>query len=126
MDLNYDTLAGVYRVDPKGDLEAMSRRDALRKRVIRRALTVKGQFKHLPGYGMDLPVKGPFNATKIGDIQLNVLEQVYEEDEVDTASVNAGVLGANTLFLNIVIRPTFGADFDVSLEVNDNGQLIVG
>lgn len=53
-----EALLGTFRVDAQGDYAFDEGVETIRKRVIRRLITMKGGFAHLPLYGVGIPGLG--------------------------------------------------------------------
>ncbi len=117
LDIAYDFFDGIFRLDSKSDLALHGGVEALKKRIIRRLISVLGGFFHLPTYGAGLRVKDLFSATKLAEIRSDVLDQVRREDEVQTASALVTSPSAGVLIVDLTIKATFGT-FSIRLGRN--------
>lgn len=79
---------GTYQITDTGDLGLdKSGESSLRKRIFRRVTTAAGAFFHLPGYGVDLKLKGLLTADAAQRLQARVKAQVLQEPEVAECTV---------------------------------------
>jgi hypothetical protein len=85
---------GTLAIGPGGDYEEDSGISLIKKLVIRRLLTPKGGFFHLPDYGLGLAVKEPINPTRIMELKTDIERQCKLEPEI--GAVSAGIsVGSN-------------------------------
>lgn len=125
-DLHYDTLRGIWILDSKSDIALHDGLDALKKRVIRRLISVLGGFYHLPEYGANLKAKELFNATKLSLIRRDALDQIRREEEVRKVSVLATSPASGVLVLNVSITASFGTvNFDLGRDVEQDQFFVV-
>lgn len=81
-------IGGTYQYDETGDLENESGSDYLRKRIIRRATTLRGTILHLPGYGAGKRLKTTISASSIAEYRTELRAQVLREPDVRAATVS--------------------------------------
>jgi hypothetical protein len=97
-DFALDILSGRIFLDSQNDIAVMSGKEYLRKRIVRRCVTTKGAFYHLPDYGVGLvPKQRLLNAAKLGEVRAEILSQIRQEDdllnpEVSLTFTTSGVL----------------------------------
>lgn len=79
---------GTYVVDDTGDYAFDSGLVAYKKRVLRRGITKKGAFAHLPGYGVGIPSYGKKLASGTLRAQLAADWESQIKQEPETAAVS--------------------------------------
>lgn len=82
---------GTFRVGSDGDYAFDEGDASLRKRIIRRLVSVAGRFAHLPGYGVGIPSYGKklILAGTLGKIVTEAEKQIALEPEVARVRVRA-------------------------------------
>ena len=80
---------GTLAIGPTGDYEEDSGISLIKKLIIRRLLTPKGGFFHLPDYGLGFAVKEPINPTRLVELKTDIERQCKLEPEI--GSVSAGI-----------------------------------
>lgn len=80
---------GTYVVDDTGDYAFDEGLTAYKKRILRRGMTAKNGFAHLPGYGVGIPQQGKKLASSSLRVKLadDWQAQIYQEPETASASV---------------------------------------
>lgn len=127
VDLRYDTFDGIFRLDGKNDIDVHAGPDALRKRIIRRLITARGGFRHLPTYGVGLRVKEINTTTSVAALRSEILRQVRQERDVaDVDAVVQSLPGTGAVIIKITVKPAVGTDFDVTFEVPSTGPITIG
>jgi len=108
--------AGQLIVGSNGDYNLEAGTDLLRKLIVRRLVTPKGGFRHLPAYGMGFREKERYSPTQIAKLRAAALIQIAQEPETDPSktSVQASMDPNGTL--------TFDAQVPL---VNSNQQVDV-
>ncbi len=81
-------IGGTYRYDETGDLENETGISYLRKRIIRRATTLRGTILHLPGYGGGKRLKTTISAGSIAEYRAELRAQILQEPDVRSAVVS--------------------------------------
>lgn len=110
---------GTYQVDDSGDYAFDEGMASLRKRVVRRLITRKGAFAHLPNYGVGIPdyAKRLAIASVLSGLAADAEVQISQEPDVQKVKVSATVDPniPNLVRFRVVIRPTVGSpvQFDV-------------
>lgn len=114
---------GTYQITDTGDY-ALERNPAyLRKRVIRRATTVAGEFFHLPGYGFLEPIKGLIRADTLRRIQSRAIAQIRQEPDVVDVTVEASVspTAPSMIMLKIRVADRYGRSQELTVPVQLGG-----
>ncbi len=110
---------GTYTVDDTGDYALDEGLVSLRKRVVRRLVTRKGAFAHLPGYGVGIPdyLKRLAISSTLSALASDAEAQISQEPDVAKVKVSATVDPniPNLVRFRVVVRPTVGSpvQFDV-------------
>lgn len=91
---------GVYTVATDGDYQLHGGTDFARKMILRRMMTTRGGFSHLPGFGVGLRVKEPLPSGDLISLQKDIEDQVKLEPEVDKVKVS---VSQNKNALTIVV-----------------------
>lgn len=103
-DAGQNAPIGTYQITEQGDLGIVSGRRYLRKRILRRVLTVIGGFFHLPTYGAAEPLKGRLSTTVMLRVQARLQAQIALEPDVVAVSVEVSQLLGNQPVMVIEIR----------------------
>ncbi len=80
---------GTFGLDASGDYAHDEGNESLKKRVIRRLLTRKGAFAHLPNYGVGVPdeTKRLGTAETLSRLKVDAESQIAEEPDVEKVRV---------------------------------------
>ena len=73
---------GTLQIDSSGDYVPVSGGPFVRKMIFRRLTTARGEFFHLPNYGIDFPVKEPIRAGELPLLKAEIERQIKREPEV--------------------------------------------
>jgi hypothetical protein len=108
------SLLGSYPVDDSGDYAFDEGLASYKKRVLRRLITRKNGFAHLPGYGVGVPTYGK-RLQKAGvraTIAADAEAQISQEPETDKVSVVARVDRSNPglVYFIVTARTKSGQD----------------
>ena len=110
---------GTIQVDDTGDYAFDEGIVNLRKRIIRRLVTAKNAFAHLPGYGVGIPTYGKRLSVSsvVQDLAADAETQIALEPDVSKVRVRP-VIDPNTPGLvrfQVIVRPLVGSPqrFDV-------------
>lgn len=104
---------GTWRTDDTGDYAFDEGSENLRKRIMRRLITRKHAFAHLPGYGVGIPDLGKQLgvAARLASVQADAESQIREEPDV--ADVKVTILVdpsiAGLVRVRVFARPKQGA-----------------
>lgn len=103
---------GVYVVDSTGDYAFDSGNTSLKKRVVRRLVTRKGRFAHLPNYGVGVPSYGKLLNRASTRTQIASDAETQIALEPDVSSVTVSIVNDPTVpslvRFNMVIIPKVG------------------
>lgn len=115
-----DQLGGTWRHDADGDIAIHDGDESLKKRIVRRIMTSRGDYAHLPNYGVDLQIKRLARAGQVQALVNEVGEQVRQEPDVLQAGVTATVLNTpnkHSIELQIFVRRRERFDSRFTFEV---------
>lgn len=112
-----DLILGTFPVDGLGDYATDEGLVSYRKRVIRRLVTRRGAFPHLPNYGVGIPQAAKQLARPGSRESLAAEAEAQIRQEPETVEVRVAVVadGATTRFV-VRARTTFG-DANLSVPV---------
>lgn len=108
---------GTLSVDHGGDYRGQSGASLLRKLVIRRLMTMRGGFFHMPTYGQGLMVKETIVSTDLVKLRKEISLQLLEEPEIDSAEARLSLSSSGVLTIAVRARLVTGQEESVSLEV---------
>lgn len=108
---------GSFVADASGDYGTDDGMASYKKRVLRRLLTRKGSFAHLPGYGVSVPaqIKQLGRPSDRAAFAADAEAQVAQEPETEACEVNLVPLGDGAFKLQVKCRVRF-SDKPVELE----------
>lgn len=113
---------GTYSADSTGDYAFDEGTSNLRKRVIRRGITKKNGFAHLPGYGVGLPYYGKklARSSTLAQASADYEAQVLQEPDVSTARISAAADPdvPSLVRFKILVRPKQGRPFKVEMAIS--------
>jgi hypothetical protein len=110
---------GHFIPDDRGDYAIDQGLTSYKKRVFRRLTTIKGTFRHIPGYGVGVPsaAKKLARANLTGSIAADAEDQIRQEPETISAEVILvpAVEDPSLFYYRINARTTLGtvSDYDV-------------
>jgi phage baseplate assembly protein W len=111
---------------PGGDYSLVSGADLVKKLILRRLVTQRGGFSHLPNYGTGvIAIKEPLNSAGLARAKQEIERQVLLEPEVKEVSVSLSLDNANGILTIIVkgrLKPT-GESFSASFKLPSTGVL---
>lgn len=106
---------GTFVIADDGDYATDQGPESLKKRVLRRLMTRKGAFAHLPNYGVGVPdeVKKLGTQAVLSRLRVDAEQQILEEPDVD--QVRVGIFADSEtpgLYrLRVAVRPKLGSPF---------------
>lgn len=102
-----DAILGTYVIAEDGDYAFDEGNTGRKKRVIRRLITRKNGFAHLPGYGLGVLEMGKTTARldTIGKLTTDARLQIEREPDIEKASVTADFATTSLLRLHVAIKP---------------------
>lgn len=105
---------GTLQIDSSGDYVPVSGTEFVRKMIYRRIGTRRGEFFHLPDYGLDLPVKEVVRAGELPLIKAEIERQIRREPEVIDIRAAVSLSGAGVLTARIKARLKTGETLEGS------------
>lgn len=100
-----DLVGGTLVINSGGDYESMSGEAFIRKLVMRRLISQKGDFFHLPNYGGGLRVKATFSTANLRAMAKDIEMQVLQEPEIEAARASLTYQAASsTLVIQVKAR----------------------
>ena len=100
-----DQLGGTLVMTSGGDYAFESGAPLLRKLIIRRLTTMRGEFFHLPNYGLGLAVKEPLPVGDTIKLRAEIERQIRLEPEVSGVSANV-IFSPGNGILSVLISAT--------------------
>lgn len=113
------TPLGTLQVTPEGDYALERGESYLRKRILRRATTMQGEFFHLPNYGFGLMLKGTIRPDVLRRLQAEAQAQILREPDVATALVTAQLAAGttDTIVLTMTVTDRYGLTEELTVPV---------
>ena len=108
----------TYQIDATGDVANDTGIDYLRKRVIRRAVTLQGEFFHLPQYGFGQPLKGLLTLAQLQRMRSLAIQQTKPEPDVRTVAVTVSNPQPGIVILNINVESSTGDQVSAVVPIN--------
>lgn len=124
LDIHYDLFRGTFQLDPRRDIGLHGGTGYVKKRIIRRLITRKGGFFHLPDYGADLRVKELLRTTDLALIRDEVERQVRREEEVEAVTVELARPSQGVLVVSVRARTSLGG-FELGIELDESGRVLL-
>lgn len=118
-----DSLGGTLIIDANSDYRNEDGASLLRKLIIRRLVTVPGEFFHLPTYGVGITVKEPLRGGDIIKLQKLIEQQVLLEPDVESVQAQVSLSrssGILTLKIKALQRKN-GEAVEIGLQVPPPG-----
>lgn len=114
---SFDSFLGVVNVDDTGDFAFDEGETSLKKRIIRRLITEKNKFQHLPGYGIGIESlsKKLIRASERAKVESDITIQLKRDPEIRNASVTFTPYPTkpSLVKLSLKIQTTIGLKFTV-------------
>ena len=92
---------GTLALDARGDYANEDGDAYFRKRVLRRASTVRNGFALLPGYGFAPRIKGLVRPSDLAALRREIERQVLEEPDATSARASVTVIGPGVVLARI-------------------------
>lgn len=110
---------GTYEMTDQGDFAQDSGHASLRKRLIRRATTLFGEFFHLGSYGAGVEVKRLLRPDLLLRYQEKLRVQAEREIEVVSATVRLSQIfqAPNVVSIKILARTAAGDEVPLSIQI---------
>lgn len=96
-----DSAGGRLRVGSDGDYQGESGVPFLRKLIVRRLITLPGEFFHLTDYGIGLRVKEPLRTNDLVKIRKEMQAQLLREPEFRAVRVRLALSSDGTLQVEV-------------------------
>lgn len=112
-------VGGTLEITSSGDYKSVTGEALVRKLIIRRLISSKGDFFHLPNYGAGLRVKDTMANVDLRKLSRELESQIMFEPEVEAASVGLSYTAAASALvvqLKVKLRQT-GQEVSVSMMV---------
>jgi hypothetical protein len=94
-----NSAAATMAANSSGDYDLTDGLSTLEKLLLRRLITHKGEFYHLPDYGLGLEVKGLFSGGRLIELRKRVEEEFEKEPEVKSARVSLSTVPSKGVLL---------------------------
>lgn len=119
-------VGGTLKVGPGGDYANETGQKLLKKLIIRRLITPKGAFFHLPGYGVGLNAKTPLPQGDVVKLKKDIETQILAESEVQAVAVAVSYRGQNEydIFIKAKLK-TPGDPVAVTLSQSQQGLVVL-
>lgn len=108
----------TYPLDDKGDVSNDTGVEYLKKRVIRRATTVRGQFFHLANYGFMEPLKSTITTSEMVRMRAQAISQIRLEPDVRNVSVSVHSPRPGLVILDIKVESVEGLTVNASVPLS--------
>lgn len=118
-------VGGTLVINSAGDYELESGNPLLKKLIIRRLITLRGGFFHLPDYGVGLGSKELLPAANLIQLRAEIIRQIQREPEVEDASVRLLLGTQNDLTVRIGAKLRASEDpLSFSLQLSSDGLVL--
>lgn len=97
-----------------GDIDTVTGIPSAKLRCLRRTLTRKNAFAHLPGYGSAFEPKAPMSPNRIGALQTDLRQQLRQEPDVQDASVRVTLDARGLAVIDEKVRTKRNQTFPLS------------
>ena len=87
-----------------GDIDVATDIPSTKIRCMRRAVTMKGAFAHLPGYGIGFQPKAPLSVNRAGSLKADLAQQLKLEPDVQDAASNVQMDARGFVTVDLRIR----------------------
>lgn len=126
VDIGYSFTPGANPVGlligQDGDLALAESADTIRKRVVRRLVTVKGGFAWLRDYGLAPKTSGLARRSALYDLRLDAQAQLEQEPFVSSASVQLRhLVGQGVFFVDTQVTLTQGGQVALAVPITAGG-----
>jgi hypothetical protein len=98
-----------------GDYQSVTGVDLVRKLILRRIITMPGEFFHLPDYGLGIGEKEPMTTSALLKLKSRAEKQIRKETEVVDAAVSITSMSNGTLILQVRAKTKGGQVADVTV-----------
>jgi len=120
-----EQFGGTLVVNSAGDYELESGQQLIKKLIVRRLITKRGDFFHLPDYGVGLNVKEPLPAVSLVKLRADIIAQVLREPEVEEADATLIQGAGNDLSISVRARlRASNASVSIGIESTPSGLIL--
>ncbi len=100
-----DLVSGTLEIDSAGDYTSQSGVSFVKKLILRRLIAKKGDFFHIPSYGVGLRVKEPLPVNDLRKLAAAIEQEVNREPEVQASKANLSYsASASALNVQVLVR----------------------
>jgi hypothetical protein len=99
-----------------GDIDTVTGIPSAKLRCLRRTMTRKNAFAHLPGYGSAFEPKAPMSPNRIGALQADLRQQLRQEPDVQDASVQVTLDARGLAIIDERVRTKRNQTFTFSVK----------
>lgn len=92
-------VSGTLVINAAGDYVSVSGEAMVRKLIMRRLLSRKGDFFHLPNYGAGMDIKSVFSTANLRTMAKDIEMQVLQEPEIEAARATLTYQAANSILI---------------------------
>lgn len=117
--------ASAFVFDDAGDVALDAGVENIRKRILRRLMTPKNAFRHLPGYGTNWALKAPLSTRELVPTKHDILQQVKQDPEVLDASVSVTLQPADDLVIVRIKARTARGDVSATVTQGATSGLVI-
>lgn len=132
IDIKTDAIAatayavgGGIGMGEDGDYQTHSGNELLRKLIIRRLVTPKGAFFHLPNYGLGLPLKLPLRTSRLNELKADIEEQCLLERDVLGAACSITITADGFLVIGLRVRRKVGEEVQFRFQTLPGGVQVI-
>jgi len=119
-----EQFGGTLIINSAGDYELESAPHLIKKLIVRRLITRRGDFFHLPDYGVGLNVKEPLPVSSLQKLRNDIVNQVLQEPEVGEADATLAQAG-NELSVTIRARlKASNASLKIGIKATPSGLIL--
>lgn len=114
-----DMVGGTLQIESSGDYATMYGEALVRKLILRRLVSKKGDFFHLPDYGLGLREKEPLPTSDLRKLAAAIEQDVALEPEVEAVKANLSYSAAASALIvqmKVRLKPT-GQQAQIALTV---------
>lgn len=111
-------------IDESGDWATQDGLDGTKKRCMRRILTAKSSFAHLPGYGLEIDVKAPMTTARLTQMRTDIGQQVKQEPDVVAANTSVEMNALGYLRLDLKVKTADNQEVGLVMQASEQGATI--
>lgn len=115
-----NSVAGHLVIGSNGDYQLDQGAAFVRKLLLRRLVTRKGAFYHLPNYGVGLLVKEPIPSSMLS-LKRDIESQMLEEPDVERVEANISLQSGNVLVVQLRAMTKNGQEVSLGVKSSRGG-----